>query len=505
VARCAARTVSEVFADRYDALVVGARCAGSATAIALARAGRRVLAVDRASFPSDTLSTHANFPSAVAEMQRIGVLDRVLALDPPRCCFGMIEAQGVRCRERFEAYEGIDYGLSVPRTEFDLALVDTAREAGAEVRERTSFVDVHYRDGRVCGARLRDVEGSEYDVACGLLVGADGRRSAVARKVGAELPYRGSRNGRGAAFWYMDDPLVGTDWQRTLIQYRMRDTHALIFPCPGDRLLVLFMGPAPDIARFRADPDSMWEQMLRENPPVAERVAGHTGRGKMRSTAETTAFFRYSSGSGWALTGDAGHFKDPIIGQGMRDAMRFGRLLGEAAAPVLDDPVALDVALREVERRRDSECLPTYHWGNRESRVMPPSAIVHEALRWMQAEPRSELLTLFDRTGHPQSVLSPLRGARWAARAMLRRGADRRAILEEAMEEVRIDCDLYRERLSARLSGQRRITRPSADERRDFAWPPRAAPAPRSARPTRPEGERESRCSQPPAPVPTSP
>ncbi|HEX4110679.1 MAG TPA: NAD(P)/FAD-dependent oxidoreductase [Solirubrobacteraceae bacterium] len=460
--------------EPFEALVVGARCAGSGAAIALARAGRRVLAIDRATFPSDTLSTHANFPSAVVEMRRLGVLDRVLALNPPRCCFGMVEAQGVRCRERFSPYKGIDYGLSVPRPEFDLALVETAREAGAEVRERTTLLDVHFADGRVSGARLRERDGREYDVSCRLIVGADGRRSTVAKKVGADVPYRGSRNGRGAAFWYLDDPLVGTDWQRTLIQYRMRETHALIFPCPGDQLLLLYMGPAADIARFRSDPDGMWEQMLAENPPVAERVAGHAHRSKVRSTAETTAFFRHSSGSGWALTGDAGHFKDPIIGQGMRDAMRFGRLLGEAAAPVLEDPATLDAALREVERRRDFECLPTYHWGNRESRVMPPSAIVHEALRWMNAEPRSELLRLFDRTGHPQAVLSPWRGARWATRALLRPGADRKAILAEALEEVRIDTDLYRERLLARLGGQPRITRPSADERTDYSWPARA-------------------------------
>jgi 2-polyprenyl-6-methoxyphenol hydroxylase-like FAD-dependent oxidoreductase len=468
--------------ERIDALVVGARCAGSAAAIALARAGRRVVAIDRTAFPADTLSTHANFPSAVAEMQRLGVLERVLALDPPRCCFGMVQAQGVRCVERFEPYEGIDYGLSVPRPEFDLALVQTAREAGAEVRERTTLLDVHFAGGRVCGARLRESGGREYDVACRLLVGADGRRSAVARKVGADVPYRGSRNGRGAAFWYLDDPLVGTDWQRTLIQYRMRETHALIFPCPGDQLLLLYMGPAAEISRFRADPDGMWEEMLRENPPVAARVAGHSGRSKLRSTAETTAFFRASSGSGWALTGDAGHFKDPIIGQGMRDAMRFGRLLGEAGAPVLEDPVALDAALREAERRRDFECLPSYHWGNRESRVMPPSATVHEALRWMQAEPRTELLRLFDRTGHPQSVLSPLRGARWAARALLRPGADRRAVLAEAREELRIDADLYRERLYARLAGQPRIERPSADERGDYSWPPAPIPDPQIER-----------------------
>ena len=488
-------------AEPVDALVVGARCAGSAAAIALARADRRVVAIDRAAFPSDTLSTHANFPSAVVEMRALGILDRLLALDPPRCCFGMVEAQGVRCLERFAPYDGIDYGLSVPRDAFDELLVDAAREAGAEVRERTGLTDVYFERGRVSGARVRESGGREYDIACKLVIGADGRRSAVAKKVGADVPYRGSRNERGAAFWYLDDPLVGTEWQQTLIQYRMRATHALIFPCPGNRLLLLYMGPREEITRFRADPDGMWDAMLRENPPVARRVEGHAWRSKLRSTAETTAFFRASSGSGWALTGDAGHFKDPIIGQGMRDAMRFGRLLGEAAAPVLDDPAALDRALREAERRRDFECLPSYHWGNRETRIMPPSAIVHEALKWMNADPRTQLLKLFDRTGHPQSVLNPARGAVWAAKALSRRGADRGAIVQEALTELRIDASLYRERIHARLANQPRIERPTADERRDFSWP--VGPIPEPATDLAPPAQREGAAVREPAPVAT--
>src|SRR3954449_4317670 len=128
--------------ENVDVLVVGARCAGTGTAIGFARAGRSVLAVDRSKFPSDTLSTHVNFPSAVAEIQAIGALDRVLAYDPPRCTHGMVEADGVRCLQRFAAVDGIDYGICLPRPELDLALVETARDAGADVRERTSVEKV---------------------------------------------------------------------------------------------------------------------------------------------------------------------------------------------------------------------------------------------------------------------------------------------------------------------------------------------------------------------------
>lgn len=476
-------TASAAPSASYDAVVVGARCAGSAAAIALARAGRSVLLVDRTSFPSDTLSTHVNFPSAVAEIQALGALDKVLECDPPKCTHGMVEADGVRCLERFASVDGIDYGLCVPRPHFDHALVRTAVEVGAELRERTSCERLVWDRGRVTGAVLRDAEGNEQTVACKLLIGADGRRSTVARLVGSERPYRGSDNNRACAFFYMDDPKVGTVWRDRLIQLRMQETHALIFPCPDDRVLCLFMGPKEDIPRFRKDPDGMWEEMLRENPAVAERLGGATNRSKLRSTGENPAFFRRSSGAGWALAGDAGHFKDPIIGQGMRDAMRFGRLWGEAAAPVIDDPRALDAALRAVEERRDRECMATYHWGNRESRIFGVSPLHREVLAaWDGADP-PRLLHMFDRIRAPHHVLNPLVGARFAAKAMLRRGADRRAILAEAIEELRIDAGIWREELFPRF----RNTRQSRSERTDWEWPPRRparpAPAAGAARP----------------------
>ncbi len=458
--------------DRHettDVLIVGARCAGSAAAIAFARHGRSVVAIDRSSFPSDTLSTHTNFPSAVAEFQAIGALDRMLAHDPPRCTHGMVEADGVRCLQRFAAVDGIDYGICLPRPQSDLAMVETAREAGADVREKTSLEEILWTGGRVSGAIVREADGTLVRIDCKLLVGADGRRSTVARRVGAERPYRGSRNERGCAFFYMDDPQVGTPWRDRLIQLRAGQTHALIFPCPDDRVLCLFMGPAVDIPRWRKDPDGMWEAMLAENPAVRERLGGATNRSKLRSTGDNVAFFRRSSGPGWALAGDAGHFKDPIIGQGMRDAVRFGRILGETVGPVLDDPARADAAAMAVEARRDRECNATYHWGNRESRVFGVSPVLKEALADLDGQDPPLLLHMFDRIQAPHRVLNPLRGARYAGRALLRRGTDRRAVLREVREELRIDKDIWREELRPAF----RSARPTASERRDFVWPPR--------------------------------
>lgn len=457
----------------YDAVIIGARCAGSAAAIALARAGRRVLLVDRVTFPSDTLSTHVNFPSAVAEIQALGALDRVLECNPPKAHHGMVEADGFRCLSPWEPIDGIDYGLCVPRTEFDHALVRTAVEDwGVELRERTSVVELLWAEERVVGARLRGPDNEEYDVRSKLLVGADGRRSTVARLVGSERPYRGSNNERACAFFYMDDPKVGTEWRDRLIQLRKGPTHALIFPCPDDRVLCLFMGPKEDIPRFRADPMGMWHEMLRENPAVAERLDGATNISKLRSSADNPAFFRRSSGPGWILAGDAGHFKDPIIGQGMRDAMRFGRLWGEAAGPVIDDPRALDRATRAVEIRRDRECMATYHWGNRESRVFAVSQLHRELLGGLGQTHPERLLHMFDRVEEPHKVLNPLLTGRYAIKAMLRRGVDRRALLRDIVEELRLDASIWAEAFRMRKASSFRSEHPTYDERPDWQWPP---------------------------------
>ncbi|MFA9270277.1 MAG: NAD(P)/FAD-dependent oxidoreductase [Baekduiaceae bacterium] len=128
----------EPTAEHADAIVVGARCSGSATAIALARAGRRVIALDRAKFPSDTLSTHLLFAGGVSELRALGALDRVEETDAPRLPAALMAAKDMEVSAGYSrTSEGIDYGLSVRRPSLDAALVETAREAGVEVRERT--------------------------------------------------------------------------------------------------------------------------------------------------------------------------------------------------------------------------------------------------------------------------------------------------------------------------------------------------------------------------------
>jgi 2-polyprenyl-6-methoxyphenol hydroxylase-like FAD-dependent oxidoreductase len=437
----------------HDVVVVGARLAGTTLAAELARRGRDVVVVDRARFPSDTLSTHVLFSGGVEELRHMGALERILALDPSLMRWVQITIEGeATISERWGAIGETDYVLCIPRLLQDEILVDVARERGADVREGWEFQDLIWSAGRVVGARCRDADGGVRDLRAKLVVGADGRRSAVAARAGAWLPYRSSKNGRGLVFRYLDDPQVGTRLNETASQWRDGRSVCMTFPsAPRPRMIALVMGPASDVARARKDPEGVWAEFLRRHPGFAERIAGAGNEGKLRSTADVPAYFRASSGPGWALAGDSGHFKDPVIGNGQRDAVRMGRTLGEAVEPVLDDPPELDAAARRWERSRDEDCLAAYHFANLETRIQDPSLLLAEIGRCADGSGRPDVGDAFNRIRSAQEVISPGRVAGLLARAVIRDPRSAPGLAREAIREGRIDLAIRRERRAGRF------------------------------------------------------
>jgi flavin-dependent dehydrogenase len=433
--------------ERVDAIVVGARLAGCAVAAPLARAGRQVLVLDRMGFPSDQLSTHVLMPAGTSELARIGALPGILALNPSRVRYVHVEVDGVVCRERLRpADDGIDFGVCVPRDLQDVELVRAARAAGAEVREHSTVTAVLRRAGRVTGVRYRDSGGAEHEVSSKLLVGADGRRSTVAALLGVWRPYRLSRNGRGLVFRYLEDPAAGTDAAETYYQWREGDSIAFAFPStPSGKLLVLMMGHRDEASLARKDPEAYWAGKLAQHPSLAARVADAPPGSKLRSTGETPAFFRASSGPGWALAGDAGHFKDPVTGQGMRDAMFAGRTLAEAVLSKLDQPVELDRATRRWEAERDRECLPAYHFANVDTRVERQSPALRELVRDAGRTTAPDIGDLFGRARTLQEIAPFKRLARATLAALARGERPRRETLARAAEEGRRELEIRRE------------------------------------------------------------
>lgn len=462
-------------AEQTDVVIVGSRCAGTAAAIALARRGRSVIALDSASFPSDTLSTHLFFPHHWAELERLGAHDRVLALEPPLHTEAGLGTTAVEVIGPYNACAGFAAGGCVKRPGLDQALVDTARAAGAQIRERTR-VTALVRDaaGRTVGVRWKDRDGAEGTIHARLVVGADGRNSTVARLVVARKHHEWE-NRRMMAFAYFRDPR--DELRHVAMQWRDRDELVTVFPCDGGQSVVLLMPPKARSEEFRADAAAAFERTVAGVAPLVERLTGCTRETKVRVSSEHPSYFRHSQGPGWALAGDAGHFKDPVTAQGIRDALRFGRLLGEAAAPALDDPGALDRALAAWEEDRDAQCLPMYQWANTLGLDDDISPIENAAYRWFAARPDgpSEVLDVFSRRRRPAEVFSPPRVARWVLQVARDPRVPRRALWDTLRRDVR--------REAARIAEERRFTRRRAASARRGPAPPATGPLPAAVAP----------------------
>jgi flavin-dependent dehydrogenase len=408
-------------ADDIDAIVVGARPAGSATAIALARAGRRVVVLDRSRFPSDTLSTHLLWPGGLAELRALGALARVEAVGAPRLPIGMAIGHDIEVRGRYSTVDGIGYAMCVRRKGLDAALVQTARESGAEVREGCRVTGLIIRSGRVCGVRFTDRDGAEGELHAPLVVGADGRRSTVAKLVGAREPYRREPSGRACFYGYWTDPRP--DWRDVAAQWRVGPELGTAFPCDQEHVLCLLQPPEARAGDFRGDTEAEYLRTIKAMPGLADRLRGAELVGGIRSATGIESYFRRSSGPGWALPGDAGHFKDPVTAQGIRDALRYGRLLGEAAAPVLHTD-ALDETLLAWERRREADCIEVYQWTNGLARGEEMTPLEVELYRAASKDPSltTGMLDVYARSRRPSEVATPLRSAGLAAAALTRPG-----------------------------------------------------------------------------------
>jgi flavin-dependent dehydrogenase len=289
--------------ETVDVVVVGARCAGAAAATAFARAGRSVVALDAAIFPSSTVSTHLLWAGGVAELARLGARERVEACGAPRLPFGYAELPGAPpVRATYTPVEGIDYGLCVRRIALDAALIETATAAGADVRSRTRVEGLIRSDDRVVGVVARPRSGAPYEIRARLVVGADGRSSTVARLVGALEPHTSNANERACYYAYVTDP--HQDWRSVAAQWREGAELGTAFPCDGGLTLVLLMPPLARVPEFRADREGAFARTVAGIPGLARRLSGGTRTSPIVGATDLPSYFRRSSGPGWALAGD---------------------------------------------------------------------------------------------------------------------------------------------------------------------------------------------------------
>lgn len=336
----------------YDAVVIGARCAGAATAMLMARHGAKVLLVDRAAEGSDTMSTHALMRGAVMQLHNWGVLPTIIAENTPPVrrttfIYGDAPAIDIDLSDSF----GTEALYAPRRTVLDRNLVRCAREAGVDTLFGVMMTGVR-RDanGAVRGVILRDRNG-EHTIDCELVVGADGRESSVARHVGAGLIKRGTNASQVAYGYFSGLPQQSYRW------YWDDECAGGIIPT-NDGEACVFIASAADGPHqvHKANRENRFAEAAESLlPHMAEGMYGVRLSGRITAFKGTVGHLREACGNGWALVGDAGYFKDPITAHGITDALRDAQILADAwAVGRLDDYAATrDAISRDIFRLSD--------------------------------------------------------------------------------------------------------------------------------------------------------
>ena len=362
----------------YDAIVVGARCAGSPTAMLLALKGYRVLLLDRARFPSDTLSVHYIHQPGVACLARWGLLDAVAATNCPPVRRQRLDVGPFALEGAPPPADGVSDGYAPRRTVLDKLLVDAAAAAGAEVRERFTVDELLFDGDRVTGIRGHAAGGAPVQEHARIVVGADGQHSIVARSVGAP-EYDAHPVMTCAYYAYWD----GVPLDK--VELYMRPQRMIAAgPTNDGQTLVIVYWPLADFGAVRSDIEAHFMAALDLAPGLAERVRAGRRAERFRGTADQRNFYRRARGPGWSLVGDAGYHKDPITAQGITDAFRDADRLAEAIDAGFAGQRPLEDALRDYEQRRDADTRPLYELTCQFAALAPPPPEMQQMLAALQ-------------------------------------------------------------------------------------------------------------------------
>jgi 2-polyprenyl-6-methoxyphenol hydroxylase-like FAD-dependent oxidoreductase len=310
----------------FDVIIVGARCAGAGTALLLSRAGARVLVIDKGSYGSDTLSTHALMRGAVMQLARWGVLPCIVKSGVPAVTQTTFGYSTGHVTVAIEPRYGVDALFAPRRSVLDRTLVDEATLAGAHVLFNTPLAELQ-RDsrGRVTGVTISTTRGPQV-LSADLVVGADGLYSTVARQAGAVDVMLGRHKTATLYSYWSDLAIGGYEWHYTA------DASVGAIPT-NDGLACVFVSMPPDQLTATVRPGLVpgYEQFLHTRfPALAKRLSDARRVEPVRGFGGQLGFMKEGAGEGWALVGDAGYFKDPLTAHGITDALRDAELLTRA-------------------------------------------------------------------------------------------------------------------------------------------------------------------------------
>jgi len=351
----------------YDVIIVGARCAGSPTAMLLARRGFKVLLVDKATFPSDTISTHIVWPHGVEILRRWGLVERLAATGAPPICRRMTFDVGPFALHGTipDANDGMG-GFCPRRTVLDALLVSAAAESGVHVREGFTVDELLFADDAVIGIRGHAKGGKSVEERARIVIGADGVNSFVARAVRA--PEYDVQPVAACAYYSYFSGILLDD-----IELYVREHVAFGGAPTNDGLhLVMVNWPTSDFPVVRNDVEGHVWRALDAAPDFLARVREGRREEKWYGTAGVPGYFRKPYGKGWALVGDASYNKDPITAQGISDAFIDAEALVEALSTGVSHNGVFDDRLTAHESARNDRVRPMYEFTTHLAALEPP-------------------------------------------------------------------------------------------------------------------------------------
>lgn len=350
----------------YDAIVIGARCAGSPTAMLLARKGYRVLLLEKATLPSDVPRGHVIMSPGSALLKRWGLLDRVIASNcPPLHKLTMdLGPFALSATPSLAEEDAFLYG---PRHGIlDRILADAAVEAGVELREKFLVQEILMEGDHVTGIRGSGPDGTSVTEQSNIVIGADGLYSLVAQTVKA--PQYNVVPALTCAYltYFSGIPVEGATG------YMRGNRFIVTFPTNDDITCIGMQLPREELHTFRTDVAGNFMKTVDLVPELAAQVRNGKREGRILGAGDIPNFFRKPYGPGWALVGDAGYHKDPFTAQGISDAFFGAEWLSEAIDAGFSGRQPLEEALADYERQRNEDALPKYELNCQMASFEPP-------------------------------------------------------------------------------------------------------------------------------------
>ena len=339
----------------YDAIVIGARCAGAVTAMLLARQGHRVLLLERGAIPSDVHSGHFIHRHGPKRLADWGLWERIVGTNCPPLTTHLTDFGDFPLIGRDILVGNVAWGIAPRRRQLDQVLVEAAIEAGAEFRSNFLVENCLWEGDRVKGIRGRDHrQRTSSSEEAFITIGADGRNSTLARAVGAHSYEETST----LTCWYFSYwsgvPTEGFEW------YLRKDRVIFAF-LTNDNLFAIFIGwLISEFSSVKADIEGQFMRVVDQIPEFAERVRCGRREERFYGAADLPNFLRHPFGPGWALVGDAGCHKDPMMAHGICDALRDADFLTKAIHEGLGGQCPLNDALMEYERQRNEATMAEY-------------------------------------------------------------------------------------------------------------------------------------------------